>query len=445
VREAYLDSIRSFNNFFEEEPRKIGPYDFIDNFDELITSIKTHGFQFSESDEAIALSRNLKLINGAHRVAISAALGLTLEVLITESDESEFDSQFFIDRGIKSSTLELSLQTKARIDTNLHCVIIHGIVSSIDRKRIEQKLSLSANIFFSKDVTLTFSQLFYLKYVNYVLFSNELPSWQGNASNGFEGIKLHAVKSMGASPTSFFFVTDISQFDLIQLKNDIRKSLSSRNFGIHSTDSPEEVFELANLSTRNFALNRNHVIDYNFRIVFLERLRIARKLLDEKFQGKLALVAGSAVMEIFGLRDSRDLDIFIESNQAKDMVLFESEQISICSIKNLNLSFPLEIFSLDPEKTFSFAGLEFLSLSELEKFKFERAEYPKDINDLKLITGDNAGNSEALFIGKVYSFIRFRIWKFYSVLVFAQNSFKSRLAQHPRLFAMLKRFRDNFK
>ena len=43
-KKVYLSHIKSWNNFFEESPRKTSPEDFLDSFNKLLNSIKEKGF-----------------------------------------------------------------------------------------------------------------------------------------------------------------------------------------------------------------------------------------------------------------------------------------------------------------------------------------------------------------------------------------------------------------
>jgi len=442
IREAYLDSIRSFNDFYEEAPRKIGPIDFLQSFDALIASISGRGFQFSQNDEPIFLNSDLKLINGAHRVAVSAVLGLTLEFNITDSVDAEYDYEYFMKRGMNKRTLELSLRAKTHLDQNLQCVIVHGVVTDKARELIKRKLTEQSKLFYFIDIKLDVPKEFYLKYINYLLFSPEPISWQGDAASGFKGLKSHARKSFGNQPTSFYFLTDISQSNLIELKSNLRSLTTAKNFGVHSAETPEEVIEIMNFVTNDLVTNGSQRVNYDFDIDFLERLRAARKLLEDNCMIEHTIIGGSAVLEVFGLRKSRDLDIFIEQSSLETFELIDSFDISISAFTTLNLGSSIKELLLDPGKSFSLAGLNFISLSQLRDFKLSRAEYPKDYRDLDLIVNVSDKKANVRVYRKLMSLLKFRIWKIFSIFIFIAQKSKDEIVKRPLLFRAVKRIKN---
>ena len=89
--EMYCESIRAFNGYYEEQPRKENREDFLNSFNLLIKSISENGF-----DQKIALpvSSSYNLQNGAHRVSVAASLGLFVPLEVSDS-EKVFNYKFF--------------------------------------------------------------------------------------------------------------------------------------------------------------------------------------------------------------------------------------------------------------------------------------------------------------------------------------------------------------
>lgn len=74
AEEAYLEMVRARNGFYEREPLRTSPEAFIDDFRRTFASIRAHGFDTVQGP--IPLDETGELVNGAHRLAICAALGI---------------------------------------------------------------------------------------------------------------------------------------------------------------------------------------------------------------------------------------------------------------------------------------------------------------------------------------------------------------------------------
>jgi hypothetical protein len=94
--QAYLENIKAFNGFYEEEPRKTTPLDFVQAFDQLLPSFREHGF--GPDFPPVAISPSGELLDGAHRVATAAALGLAVPTVVRDL-EAHWNYSFFSTRG----------------------------------------------------------------------------------------------------------------------------------------------------------------------------------------------------------------------------------------------------------------------------------------------------------------------------------------------------------
>lgn len=73
AEQAYLEAVRSRNGFFEAEPFRDGPADFIRSFKAVAASIRENGYDMSKPP--IPVDAGMELLNGAHRLACCAAYG----------------------------------------------------------------------------------------------------------------------------------------------------------------------------------------------------------------------------------------------------------------------------------------------------------------------------------------------------------------------------------
>lgn len=78
AEEAYLEMVRSRNGFYEGEPPRDCPEDFIESFRRLFASIRERGYDMSAP--AIPVDGRGELLNGAHRLCVCAAFGLECPV-----------------------------------------------------------------------------------------------------------------------------------------------------------------------------------------------------------------------------------------------------------------------------------------------------------------------------------------------------------------------------
>lgn len=82
AEEAYLEMVRSRNGFYEGEPPRNAPEDFIGNFRETARSIRERGYDLSRP--AIPVDGAGELLNGAHRLAACAAYGKPCPVVVSD-------------------------------------------------------------------------------------------------------------------------------------------------------------------------------------------------------------------------------------------------------------------------------------------------------------------------------------------------------------------------
>ena len=134
-------------------------------------------------------------------------------------------------------------------------------------------------------------------------------------------------------------------------------------------------------------LNRNSLHNLNYKInkEFSWHKRLHNELKKWIKKNKYSIedfcIEGSAVLSAYGLRESRDLDYFCNSNIEKKLKFKE-----IGNSNNINQKYFGNIFDLfnNPNNFFYFNGLKYLSLNKIKIKKYKRRE-PKDIKDLKII------------------------------------------------------------
>ena len=384
----YLESIRSFNNFNEFYPKKIGPSDFIKHFDDLITSIQVKGLMKGISNEKIQIDPSGEVHQGAHRVAILAALKQDISDYEISEDKSDFNFEYFKMNGIQEYVLRFALLIKSELNFSTTCFLIHAVVNPILDDQIKNCIQERTSIVYQTSCKFTLDQILYLKFINYRINPN-VETWIGNKKNNFSPLRNHAIYSNGNFSTRLIVMPKMEEKDSINLKNDIRELVGRGNFSVHSTESNEEARHLIEIlchpSTRELFIQKR----INTDPTFISNTQDISKFEDLKFRELVrnGIIGGSYVLELYNLRKSRDVDIFVrkerDNNYESVFDLKHNIEVSDFEQEHPNKSFD-EII-LDPLKHIKLFGLTFLSLEELRKWKEERKEYPKDFRDLELI------------------------------------------------------------
>ena len=82
AEEAYLEMVRARNGFYEDEPRRDTPKEFLESFRRTANSIRERGYDLSRPP--IPVDERLELLNGAHRLAACIAYGKTCPFVLSD-------------------------------------------------------------------------------------------------------------------------------------------------------------------------------------------------------------------------------------------------------------------------------------------------------------------------------------------------------------------------
>lgn len=389
----------------------------MESFNNLFHSIETCGYESKFVEEDCLIDKDKNIINAAHRVSICAALNLDIEAQIINESKSLFSTSDYLASNGSEEFLDAALLLKARLYDELQCLVIHGIVNQSSIELIEERIKSRARIYYKKKKNLKYNELLYLKYINYVLYKDSSESeWCGNLKNGFRGLLNHANLSYGNGETYFYFLQDVGNEELNRLKTDIRIFLNLGNHALHTCDSRNEVIDVA-----YFACHRNTIrfyshVDARFNFDILERIRTVNKELNTVANTNDLIVGGSFVLELYSLRKSRDIDVF-GNYVEKDLVLnAKGIEISVSPFESSHYPFDVLEFNLNPQLSFRYGGLFFMTLDSVSKMKTFRMDFPKDKVDLALI--------EDFVQGKVFSYSvhNFKLLLYWKIRAFASHS-----------------------
>jgi hypothetical protein len=242
-----------------------------------------------------------------------------------------------------------------------------------------------------------------------------------------------------SSQSAFVLVYDLDESvrDIRSLKTELRSTLSKLMFErrIHGTDQLEDTVTLVEAITNPNTL------------YLLNRVKVSRQ--DRVFTRVPAYLSGnpsvcldgSSVMELYGLRKSRDLDIICDDNEIRDQITSAGFDLNHMHYEWLPLK-PAQIIS-DPHLHVRLFGLKFTSLGvrqlilEFRLGELGRRVAPKKLRDLKLIYQFKADE-------------RTRKFSFFGSIATASTQFRLlsefvivKLVPHlpPRLVALIRRVR----
>jgi len=389
VRKAYLESIRAFNGFIEENPSDGIPKDsaekFCQSFDRLIQSMRKDGF--CRERGIVPIGDNNEISDGAHHLSVAAALGLQIE---TEPDGRSdlYDWNFFIARQMSPDVMDYGAKEYVRLNPNAYIVNLHSVADPVHDKEVETILNGFGFVYYKKPLSPTYNGYVNLKKLSYGSFWEREP-WIGTAENKFAGAQMHAKASMGDGKNPlriYVFVCDSAE-KVVAAKARIREIYKIGNFSVHINDTREEAIWLAETY-----FNANSWAVINHRPCCFEDTRFDDMVRELK--GFVASRGGSlddvcatasTVLNVLGLRRCEDFD-FLARNGSN--LLIQTEQ-TLSTVGEPWLQYypltPDEIID-DPSFHFYFQGVKFASPKIICEMKRRRQSGTKDRDDVLLIS-----------------------------------------------------------
>ena len=363
----YLEHIRVMTkgSFLEPYSDKNNSAKFLENFNKVYEDIKTNGFDNNVSP--IPVDRNLRIMDGAHRVAICMKLGIKVPVVILpmEAEYDIYDQNYFVKYGIKEGVLDEIVKCYIHLCKRCVCINIWPSAKGHDAE-LEEIINKEFDVVYRKDVPFNENGAFY-----YLAQIYQEYSWAQNSDEGFSGVYR---KLMPCFPTFDPVRTIIAEIDdynkLIPVKDKMRSLYELDKHSLHITDNTEETILMADLILSNNTiafLNKCDALKFKNTFKLLEEARELSKNVDICF-------TGSIVLALYGIREANDIDYIIDRDDPNSHNAY------------------LSLYGLDKDQAiyqsdlqFTFFGLKFLTLDCIKAFKNHRGE-SKDLDDIKLIT-----------------------------------------------------------
>ena len=380
----YLENIRAFNNFHEDEPSdgipKESAEDFLNSFNALINKIQENGF---DSSHIIPVGKNGEISDGAHRLTCAAFFNL--DIPLEDNDRNDvFDYKFFMERGFNPQYADYGAIEYVKLQPNSFIVNLHAVVEEKYDAIVENILKKYGRIYYKKKVPLNFNGYVNLKKLSYGSFW-EKEQWIGTLENAFAGAQEHAKRSMGKGKylRAYVYVCP-NPDDLINVKKEVRELFNIGNYCIHINDCREEAIALSELFFNDNSIQIFNTRPFNFEDSEYDSIieEFKNRITADRLNIEDFVIGGSSPLNVLGARKSDDVDFLYGGEKS-----FNGEDNIISSHDSELRYYPdkKENIIYDNCYYFYYHGFKIISLTTLLALKKCRNEKPKDVRDCKTI------------------------------------------------------------
>ena len=380
--EDYVLSIGAINGFYENNPMKNTPNDFLSTFNSLIWSMQNSDFLASKG--AIQVNEDYRIVTGAHRLSIATLLDIPIKIELSKAQHEDFDKSFLSSRGL--SRIALGRACLGMIENRPRTrVIIVFPIAKLYGAEIEKLIKAELEIMYEEELKIDFSTSFHLKKISYHLHSrsDDLNSWIGSELDDYSGIRSHVFASGIQGNAKIYVFDETSPRRVREVKEHIRRLVDVGNFSVHSTDSYAETLDILRICLNPISLEfvgceRNSAVkDLEMKLQTLNSFISQQGLNKDEF-----LISGSAPIAAKGLRKIRDLDIISgKENFNSKYPIPNGIDLSTETHYRKNFS----ELTYHPSNYFWYYGFKFVNLEETLVMKRSRNEFPKDYEDIALI------------------------------------------------------------
>lgn len=401
LKELYINHIKAFNHFVEaDDSNKIGKESFLNSFNELVESIRSKGV---DKGTIIPVNDDFIPVDGAHRIAIAAALGMDVQIVrLTTKGSYVFDCIFFENRGLDRAFLDFVSIEYAKFKDSVRVILVWPQAIGHDEE-LQSILTKSGTIINEKKIKLNYNGVVNLQIVSY---KNE--SWLGSFNNDFEGAHVKATQCYNEHGyLQVFLYEPTPDTDLITTKEEIRSVFGIGKHAVHINDTHLETIEIVSLlfDPKNVVrLNCAHRREMK---VFNRLFPEFKKYLEQNYIPKSDVAIIGGVLATFGVKDVKDIDYI----STADITSFISDEIELEKKKTEYSSHSVEELITDPRLYFIYDGIKFISIESLLEIKVNRNNDGDKMDALILRKIQNEGHVQISFwdnIKKVTSISYYR-------------------------------------
>lgn len=310
VEKLYAEHIFLRTRALEPYSIKGSITDYITFFDQTIESLRDEGF--SEDEPIIVSSKNQLVLNGAHRLAASIALGVS-EVPYREDYVAvgrEWDWQWFASTGFSISDLSALAFEWMCTDKKSSAIFIAWPTVKESFEDIQRTLTEKGVVFFSRRFDLRFAIGEFILDVYSHQHGPDLQISQQHIVDKVNRIAPHGSEILIVG-------LDLGPgLSANHLKAEIRQKFSAKGFSefdvLHSTDTFNEVQALAEI-----VFNEKNMQSYLVPNIVSDELCLKLKkcktvLRDKSISIGDCVIVGGASLDVNLIKTCSDLDIILE-------------------------------------------------------------------------------------------------------------------------------------
>lgn len=383
--QLYKEHIRIMTkgSFVEPYSEKKSSDSFVSMFNKLYDGMSTDGY--SESVSPVPVDKNLRIMDGAHRVAVCLKLGKKVPVVILpiEANDDIYNQSYFEKYGMDPDYLDAIVNCYIHLCHQCACINIWPSAKGHD-KELFDIITKEFRVIYNKSVRFNENGAFY-----YLAQIYQEYSWAQNSDEGFSGVYRKLLPCFPSfDPVRCVFVEVVDYDKLKDIKERMRSLFELEKHSLHMTDNKKETIQMADILLSNNTISfMNKCNALQFKNTF-KLLNEARQI----FSSNTACFTGSLVLALYGVRQANDVDYICANENDNNS---HNQFLPLYGITKTQALY-------QPDKYFWFFDMKFLSLENVRKFKLNRNE-GKDADDIKLIDivlKDNGKSWKAEYLRK---------------------------------------------
>lgn len=352
----YAEHLFHWNRFYEESPRKIGLQQYLTHFSDLAQSMATSG-GFDARFNPMPVTRSGVALDGSHRMALHTAarelrLGWTQPTTdVKNAEPPSYGWDYFHNKGVHQDVLIAAITQKVVSDAE-HVPMLLIWPRAMEYEAEIWKVLQSALPAASISIH---CQLNSVGIQNVVTLAYRDESWAQKMSGIARKASREAGSNQSDASVSVVPLPWVSQSDLKDLKQDIRRIWHEEFQGVHTSDTrPESIRIWTSLSSVQSVAGLNTIPPKKYHQKIREFGPLAETSCNLPFGPSSMAVSGSQWLDLRGIRSSRDVDLISDEDLLTGVEFSHNEYLPRFGIS------PTEIL-YDPDKHIWLFGLKFLS------------------------------------------------------------------------------------
>ncbi len=375
----YKDSVNAFScgSFLEPGTDSKDSFQkYLDDFNSLIDEIKEYGFDDTKS--LIPVGEDDRIFDGSHRVAVAAYYDKEVTIIRFPNKRPTYAYDYRYFRKYIMSDINMGYMAKEYTYLKENCFFA-CIWPSADRSKLqvaEEMLREIGSVVYEQDIYLTYEGM-----RNFMIQIYGLQSWVGTIEDKFSGVNYKVNPCYNSNnPVRTYLIEASNPEMIVDIKAKIRDIFGIENHSIHISDNQQETIAMAEmLFNPNSVDVMNFAKPFVFDTVFYKLKEFQEMIARNNLDRSRFIIDSSAVLEVCGLREARDIDYLTDYEDAIEA--YEGIENHESQIKFHDISVADMLYN--PENYFYYYGFKFLSVYRLMEMKKRRNE-PKDQRDVEL-------------------------------------------------------------